>query len=169
MALSFPRLLILQVFHNPSGENNFSPDLALAMENGQYFTLASVIQGGSLTYPGLPTPAHILTFPGDQGRDFICIYQQVSDNATNQVKNSVSSPSLSSPMLQELIRKAAELNISLSPGTQIPGDGNCVFAALIANINSRPVFQRTIKSTPSQARWKWLTGRGASVCRGRHA
>ena len=106
VTLSFPSLLIIQVLHNPSGAKNFTPDLALAKENGQYFTLASVIQGGSLTYPGLPTPAHVLTFPGDQGCDFICIYQQVSDTATNQVKSTVSSPCLSSPMVCEVIRQA---------------------------------------------------------------
>ena len=111
------------------------------MENAQNFTLVSVIQGESLTHPGTPTPTHVPTLSKDGGCDSICLYQQASAFATDQVESKALSPSLPSPMVRKVISKAAKMNIRLAPGSQIPGDGNCVFVALLANINSRPVFR----------------------------
>ena len=62
----------------------------------------------------------------------------------------------SSILIREAIQNAANHGVNLSPGTLSKADGNCIFSAVIGNVNTRECFNSKINLTPPQARELWL-------------
>ena len=93
----------------------------------------------------------------NQGADIIYIYQEILDYSVTITQDSRPFPprTFLPPMISEAIQNAAKFYINLSPGSLVQGDGNCAFAAVIGNVNSRPCFQRKISLTQAQARYQW--------------
>ena len=57
-----------------------------------------------------------------------------------------------SSLISEAVVNAAVHGINLSAGSPTRADGNCIFSAVIANINSRDCFSSKIDLSPSEAR-----------------
>ena len=55
------------------------------------------------------------------------------------------------------INSAKKHGINLLPGPPIRGDGNCAFASVLANVNSRVCFEDKLTESVNHYRFKWVT------------
>ena len=59
-------------------------------------------------------------------------------------------------IFQKAIESANKHKIKIEPGRKDRGYGNCVFEAVINNINDRDCFDEKLFQTPNWYRWSWM-------------
>ena len=119
-------------------------------------------QGKSKTksYADIAKLNNLINTNKDPERNVIKTYAEIS-KSSKKIEPSTSASSSSNiydenELFTKAVRSAKQHKIKLKPGRKDRGYGNCVFEAVINNINDRACFKEKLFQTPNWYRWSWM-------------